>query len=105
VGWGGTYGALRQAAETLRAEGEAVSHLHLRYLNPLQKNVGEILRAFRRVIVCEMNLGQLRMILRHRFLVDAAGLNKVQGQPFKVREIADAARAALRGSAARESRV
>jgi 2-oxoglutarate ferredoxin oxidoreductase subunit alpha len=104
VGWGSTYGALRQAAETLRAEGESVAHLHLRYLNPLQKNVGEVLRAFRRVLVCEMNLGQLRMILRARFLVEAAGLNKVQGQPFKVREVVDAARAQLRGGASRELR-
>jgi 2-oxoglutarate ferredoxin oxidoreductase subunit alpha len=104
VGWGSTYGAMRQAAESLRAEGESVSHLHLRYLNPLQKNVGELLRGFRRVLVCEMNLGQLRMLLRSRFLVDAAGLNKVQGQPFKVREIAEAARAQLRGAPVREVR-
>ncbi len=104
VGWGGTYGSIRQASETLRAGGAAVSHLHLRYLNPLQRNVGELLRAFRRVLVVELNLGQLRLLLRGRFLVDAFGLSKVQGQPFRVREIIDAARKLLRGEKLEEVR-
>jgi 2-oxoglutarate ferredoxin oxidoreductase subunit alpha len=104
VGWGGTYGSIRQASELLRGGGAAVSHLHLRYLNPLQRNVGEILRSFRRVLVVELNLGQLRLLLRGRFLVDAFGLSKVQGQPFRVREIVDAARKLLRGEKLEEVR-
>ena len=104
VGWGSTFGSLRQATQLLRAEGEPASHLHLRYLNPLQSNVGEILQRFRRVLVCEMNLGQLRMILRARFMVDAEGLNKVQGQPFRVSEIIEAGRAMLAGRPMRELR-
>jgi 2-oxoglutarate ferredoxin oxidoreductase subunit alpha len=82
----------------------AVSHLHLRYLNPLQSNVGELLRSFRRVLVAELNGGQLRMLLRARFLVDAVGLNKIQGQPFKVGEVVAAARELLGGEPAREMR-
>ncbi len=104
VGWGGTYGSIRQASELLRSTGASVSHLHLRYLNPLQRNVGEVLRSFRRVLVVELNLGQLRLLLRGRFLVDAFGLNKVQGQPFRVREIVDAARTLLRGEKLEEVR-
>ena len=99
VGWGGTYGALRQATLTLRAEGAAVGHLHLRYLNPLQSNVGELLRRYRRVVVAELNRGQLRSILRDKFLVDARGLNKIQGKPFKVREVVEAVRKLLSPSA------
>ena len=95
VGWGGTYGALRQATLQLRAEGAAVGHLHLRYLNPLQSNVGELLRRYRRVVVAELNRGQLRSILRDKFLVDARGLNKIQGKPFKVREVVEAVRKLL----------
>jgi 2-oxoglutarate/2-oxoacid ferredoxin oxidoreductase subunit alpha len=95
VGFGGTYGALHQATEKLLADGHAVAHLHLRYLSPLQSNVESVLRSYRHVLVAELNRGQLRMVLRSRFLIDARGLNKVQGQPFKVREICDAARALL----------
>jgi 2-oxoglutarate ferredoxin oxidoreductase subunit alpha len=87
VGWGGTFGALYQAAQRMREDGHAVGHLHLRYLNPLQSNVGELLRGYRTVVVAELNGGQLRSILRDRFLVDCKGLSKVQGQPFKVREV------------------
>lgn len=104
VGWGGTYGALHEATRTLRAEGCAVGHLHLRYLNPLQSNVGEILKAFEQVLVAELNCGQLSMLLRDRFLVDAKRLNKVQGQPFQVREIVSAARALLPKGVLRELR-
>lgn len=103
VGWGGTFGALRQATQLLRADGQSVSHLHLRYLSPLQRGVGEILGGFRRVLVVEMNLGQLRMILRSRFLVDAAGLNQV-GRPFRVSEVVKAARSLLAGDFGRAVR-
>ncbi len=105
IGWGGTYGALHQAASALREEGAQVAHLHLRYLNPLQANVGEILSGYQHVVVAELNSGQLRSMLRDRFLVDAQGLNKVRGQPFKVREIVEAVRSLLPARAVREARV
>jgi len=87
VGWGGTYGAITSAVEEARAEGLDVSSIHLRHLNPFPHNLGEVLRGFRRVLVPELNLGQLAMLLRAEFLVDAEPLSKVQGQPFKVGEI------------------
>jgi 2-oxoglutarate ferredoxin oxidoreductase subunit alpha len=90
VGWGGTYGAIASAVEGLQKKGEAVSAIHLRYLSPFPKNLGEVLKRFDRVLVPELNLGQLRMLLRARFLVDAVGLNKIQGRPFKVAEIVKA---------------
>ena len=87
VGWGGTYGAIRSAVETKRREGKSVSHLHLTYLNPFQKNLGEILYNFKQILVPELNLGQLSKLLRAKFLVPAVSLNKVQGLPFKTIEI------------------
>jgi 2-oxoglutarate ferredoxin oxidoreductase subunit alpha len=104
VGWGGTYGSLHQATEVLRAAGGAVSHLHLRYLSPMQKNVGEILRGFRRVLVAELNSGHLRRLLRARYLVAADGLSKIQGAPLKVAEVIEAARVQLDGKAKKEVR-
>ena len=100
VGWGGTYGAIRSAVEAKRAEGKSVSHLHLRYLNPLQKNVGEILYNFKHVLVPEINLGQLIKVLRSKYLVPAIGLNKIQGQPFKSSEIEEKIDAILGGNLA-----
>ncbi|MFA5832665.1 MAG: 2-oxoacid:acceptor oxidoreductase subunit alpha [Bacteroidota bacterium] len=87
VGWGGTYGTIKTAVERKRKEGKSVSHLHLHYINPLPKNVGEILSQFKYVLVPEINLGQLIKILRDKFLVPAIGLNKVQGLPFRSIEI------------------
>lgn len=87
VGWGGTYGAIKTAAMRLRSKGVNVSHLHLRHLNPMPKNVGEILYNFKQILVPELNLGQLVKVLRSKFLVPAIGLNKIQGQPFKSTEI------------------
>lgn len=87
VGWGGTYGSLRQAVETLRARGQRVSHAHLRWISPLEPGLARIIKNFKHVLVAELNTGQLRMILRATFLVDAVGLNKIQGLPFKVREV------------------
>ncbi len=87
VGWGSTYGAITHAVKNLRQHGHRVSSMHLRYLNPLSANVGDVLARFERVLVPEMNLGQLLMILRAQFLVEAVGLNKVQGRPFRVSEI------------------
>jgi len=90
IGWGGTYGALRQAQQQLAAQGKQVSHAHLRWLSPLEPGLAKIIKNFKRVIVAELNMGQLRMMIRATFLVDAIGLNKVQGLPFKVREVVDA---------------
>jgi 2-oxoglutarate/2-oxoacid ferredoxin oxidoreductase subunit alpha len=97
VGWGSTYGAIAAALNDLRAAGKKASHVHLRYLNPLPPDLGDILRRFKQVLVPELNLGQLRMILRGTYLVDAVGLNKIQGQPFKVSEIAGEALRLLEG--------
>jgi 2-oxoglutarate/2-oxoacid ferredoxin oxidoreductase subunit alpha len=90
VSWGSTHGAITAAVKLARAEGHSVSHLHLRYLHPLPSNVGELLRRYRRVLVPENNLGQLCVVLRSRFLVDAKPFPKVEGRPFLIREIRNA---------------
>jgi 2-oxoglutarate ferredoxin oxidoreductase subunit alpha len=90
IGWGGTYGALRQAQQQLAAQGRQVSHAHLRWISPLEPGLAKIIKNFKRVIVAELNMGQLRQIIRATFLIDAIGLNKIQGLPFKVREVVDA---------------
>jgi 2-oxoglutarate ferredoxin oxidoreductase subunit alpha len=95
VGWGSTYGSIAAAVDALQAEGKAVSQVHLRHLNPLPPDLEKILAGFRKVLVPEMNMGQLRTILRATYLVDAVGLNKVQGQPFKVSEVAEGIRRLL----------
>jgi 2-oxoglutarate ferredoxin oxidoreductase subunit alpha len=74
-----------------------VSHVHLRHLNPLPSDLAGVLRGFKKILVPEMNMGQLRMLLRATYLVDAIGLNKIQGQPFKVSEIVEGIRRALEG--------
>jgi len=89
VGWGGTYGAIAQAREQAQAQGASVAHLHLRHLNPLPADLGDILRCYKTVLVPELNLGQLSRLLRERYLLDAQSLSKVQGKPFKVSEIVD----------------
>jgi len=90
LGWGSTAGAIRHAVESAQREGLAVAGASLRYLNPLPRNLGEVLRRYRRVLVPELNLGQLRLLLRAEYLVDAVGLNKVRGQPFRTSEIEQA---------------
>ncbi len=87
VGWGSTYGAIVSAVERLQGQGAAVSSIHLRYLNPFPRNLGRLLGRFDKVIVPEMNLGQLCLLLRAKFLVDAHPISKVQGKPFKISEI------------------
>jgi 2-oxoglutarate/2-oxoacid ferredoxin oxidoreductase subunit alpha len=87
IGWGGTYGALRQAQQTLQAQGKSVSHAHLRWLSPLEPGLEKIIHNYKSVIVAELNMGQLRSVIRDKFLVDAIGLNKIQGLPFKVAEV------------------
>jgi len=88
VGWGSTFGSIREAVNQAQKRGQAVSHVHLRHLNPLPPDLGDVLRRFTRVLVPEMNLGQLVRVLRAEYLVDAVGLNKMQGLPFKASEIA-----------------
>jgi len=90
VGWGSTYGAIAAAARRVRASGRKVAHAQLLYLNPFPRNTGEVLRRYDNVLVPEINLGQLRMLLRAEFLVDAVGYNKVRGRPFQSAELADA---------------
>jgi len=87
LGWGSTYGVITTAVQRARAKGLKVSAAHLRHLNPLPKNLGDVLKRYDRVLMPEINLGQMRMLVRARFLVDAIGLNKVSGRPFTISEV------------------
>jgi len=89
VGWGSTYGAITAAVRAQRAKGRRIGYVHLRYLNPLPRNLGELLGRYRHVLVPEMNLGQLQQVLRAKYLVDVKGLHKVQGKPFRQSELED----------------
>ncbi|MBB73286.1 MAG: 2-oxoglutarate ferredoxin oxidoreductase subunit alpha [Planctomycetaceae bacterium] len=95
VSWGGTFGACTTAVERCQRDGLSVAHAHLRYLNPFPRNLGDLLSRYQRILVPELNMGQLRAILRSTYLVDAEGLNKVQGKPFAVTEIVDKIKALL----------
>jgi 2-oxoglutarate ferredoxin oxidoreductase subunit alpha len=90
LGWGSTYGPIGAAVRRVRAEGHAVATAHLHHLNPLPRNTGDVLRRYEKVLVPEMNLGQLLLLLRSQFLVDAVGYNRVRGRPFRSSELADA---------------
>ena len=87
IGWGSTYGSITAAVNEAQQQGHSVSHVHLRHLNPLPADLGEVISRFEKVLVPEMNMGQLLRVLRTEYLVDAVGLNKIQGRPFKVSEI------------------
>jgi 2-oxoglutarate/2-oxoacid ferredoxin oxidoreductase subunit alpha len=87
LGWGGTYGSIVTACQRAQRKGLKVTQAHLRYLNPMPRNTGEVLKRYRKVLIPELNGGQLRMLIRSTYLVDAVGLNKVQGKPFLVSEI------------------
>jgi len=87
VGWGSTYGAITAALRAQREKGRRLGHVHLRHLNPLPRNLGAVLARYRKVLVPEMNMGQLVWVLRAKYLVDAEGFNKIQGKPFKQSEI------------------
>lgn len=89
VGWGGTYGAITAAVEEMQQKKYSVSSIHLRYLNPFPKNLGEVLARFEKILVAELNLGQLAMLLRARYLVPAVSFTKVMGKPFKISELID----------------
>src|SRR5258706_1967982 len=93
VGWGSTYGPIHQAVKQARADGLDVSHVHLRYVSPFPRNLGDLLRGYRRVLVPEMNNGQLVQLLRAAYLLPVEGLSQVTGKPFKVATILEAIRA------------
>ena len=90
LGWGGTYGPITAAVNKVRRSGGKVAQAHLEYLNPFPRNTGDVLRRYERVLVPEMNLGQLLKLVRAEFLVDAVGYNRVRGLPFTSAELADA---------------
>ena len=87
VSWGSPCAAVAAAVQNVRRDGRSVAHAHFRYLNPLPRNTGKILRRFHRILASELNRGQLRHLLRSEFLLEVAGLSKLQGRPFLVSEI------------------
>src|ERR1700674_3350284 len=87
VAWGSTHGAITAAVRAQREKGHKIGHVHLRHLNPLAPNLGEVIARYKRVLVPELNMGQLLWVLRAKYLVDAVGLNKIQGRPFKQAEL------------------
>lgn len=87
VSWGGTFGSVRSAVNQCLGQGKSVAHAHIRYMNPFPRNLGDLLSRFNQVLVPELNMGQLRLLLRAKYLVDAQGLNKIQGKPFKIGEL------------------
>jgi 2-oxoglutarate ferredoxin oxidoreductase subunit alpha len=99
IGWGSTFGAIKAAALDLQDQGVRVSSCHVRYLNPLPARLGELCRRFKHVLVPELNLGQLLMLLRARFLIDAKPLTKVRGQPFTISDIRRGVKQMLAGEA------
>jgi 2-oxoglutarate ferredoxin oxidoreductase subunit alpha len=95
LSWGGTYGPVHAGVRRVRTSGGKVAHAHLRWVNPFPANLGDVLKSYDRVLVPEMNLGQLLQLVRARYLVDAVGYNRVTGKPLKAGEIADALAAHL----------
>ncbi|MDG2469447.1 MAG: 2-oxoacid:acceptor oxidoreductase subunit alpha [Pirellulaceae bacterium] len=87
LSWGGTYGACATAVQQCQNNGHSVAHAHLRWLNPFPKNLESILKSYRRILIPELNMGQLKMLIRSQFLIEAIGFNKVQGKPFGVSEL------------------
>ena len=87
IAWGSTHGAITAAVKSQLAEGRKIGHVHLRHLNPLPSNLGDVIKRYKQVLVPELNMGQLLWLLRAKYLVDAVGLNKIQGRPFKQTEI------------------
>jgi 2-oxoglutarate/2-oxoacid ferredoxin oxidoreductase subunit alpha len=96
VGWGSTFGPIHQAVRRARSQGLDVSHIHIRHIWPLPRNLGTLLRSFDKILVPEMNMGQLKTLLRDQYLVDAQPLSKVSGQPFRIAEIETAIEEAMR---------
>jgi 2-oxoglutarate/2-oxoacid ferredoxin oxidoreductase subunit alpha len=87
VAWGSTHGAITAAVKAQRALGHRIGHVHLRHLNPFPRNLGDVLKRYKKILVPELNMGQLLWLLRAKFLVNAIGLNKIQGRPFKQSEL------------------
>ncbi|MHC4854572.1 MAG: 2-oxoacid:acceptor oxidoreductase subunit alpha, partial [Planctomycetota bacterium] len=96
LGWGSTRGSITGAVNRLRGDGKRVSGCFLRWLNPFPSNLEQLLRGFRRVLIPEMNCGQLAMLIRSRFLIDAVAFSKVQGRRFYTEELVDRANELLR---------
>ena len=90
LSWGSTYGAVLTAVEEARAQGVSVSMAHLRHLNPFPQNLGDVLHHFKKVLIPENNRGQLRLLVRSTYLVDAVGLNIISGKPFSAAQISEA---------------
>jgi 2-oxoglutarate ferredoxin oxidoreductase subunit alpha len=105
LGWGSTYGAIRSAVERLQGTGRSIAHAHLRYLNPFPANTGDVLKAYKRVLIPEVNLGQLSMLIRARYLIDAVGYNRVRGKPFRIAELEAEAERVLAGGGQLAQRV
>jgi 2-oxoglutarate ferredoxin oxidoreductase subunit alpha len=97
LGWGSTYGPITAAVRRMRTAGESIAQAHLRFLNPFPGNLGEVLRRYEKVVVPEMNLGQLALLLRAKYLVDAHSYNQVNGMPFKAEQLATALKEAVHG--------
>jgi 2-oxoglutarate ferredoxin oxidoreductase subunit alpha len=95
LSWGGTYGPVAAGVRRVRQNGHRVAHAHLHYLNPFPRNTGDVVRAYERVLVPEINLGQLRKLIRAEYLVDAQGFNLVRGLPFRAGEVQEAIEAML----------
>lgn len=89
VGWGSTYGSIKAAVRQLNNQGHDIAHIHVKYLNPLPKNLGTLLKGYDKVLIPEMNTGQLRSIIRDKYLIDAQGFNKIKGMPFSVGELTE----------------
>jgi 2-oxoglutarate ferredoxin oxidoreductase subunit alpha len=87
ISWGGTYGAVRTAVSRVQAQGKSVAHAHVRYLNPFPRNLGDLLGRYKKIMVAELNGGQLAFLIRGRFVTDVIAYNKVHGQPFKISEV------------------
>ena len=87
VSWGGTFGSCRTAVSQLQREGHSIAHAHLRWLNPLPANLSELLQRYRKVIIPELNCGQLRTLIQAQLLISTKGINKVKGKPFSVSEL------------------
>ena len=87
VSWGGTYGAVRTAVDRSIKAGKSVAHCHIRYISPFPRNLQEVFGNYKKILIPELNMGQLRLIIRGKYLVDAQGFNKIQGKPFLVSEL------------------